>query len=222
MKILTPAVDYRDFRLHKINRHEYRHLWLLSFWPLYILRYLLLENLNPAAVYHPIWCPLDDVIPFYEGAFVFYVLWYVFIAGMHLYTLLYDVESFKKYSQFLFLCAAISTVVFLVYPSCQNLRPTEFPRDNFLTDLVRLIYSVDTSTNVFPSEHATGSLAVLAAAFNTKSLRSPGKLTLITFLAVAISLSTVFMKQHSILDVAAALPICAFAYWICYGRRERR
>ena len=222
MKLPTPAVDYRQFSLKKINQPEYRHLWLFLFWPTYILRYFLMENLNPATVYHPIWCPLDDEIPFQEGFFLFYIMWYGFIVGMHLYTALYDVEAFKKYSKFLVISMSISTVIFLVYPSCQNLRPAEFPRDNILTDLVGLIYSVDTSTNVFPSEHAIGSLAVLAAAINCKSLRSPGKLTVIAFLAVMISVSTVFMKQHSILDVAAAIPICAIAYWICYGRRETK
>ena len=220
MKLPTPAVDYRNFRLRKINQPEYRHLWLLSFWPLYICRYLLMENLNPASVYHPIHCALDDLIPFQEGFLIFYAMWYVFIAGMHLYTLLYDVDSFKRYSKFLFIATSISTVIFLVYPSCQNLRPAEFPRDNVLTRIVGLLYAIDTNTNVFPSEHAIGSLAVLAAAIHTKSLRSPGKLTVIALLAVLISLSTVFLKQHSLLDVLAALPICAFAYWTCYGRKK--
>lgn len=220
MKFPKPAVDYRNFRLSKINRKEYRHLWFLLFWPIYIGRYLLAENLNPAAVYHPIHCALDDIIPFQEGFLIFYALWYVFIAGMHLYTLLYDVDSFKRYSKFLLISTTISTVIFFVFPSCQNLRPAEFPRDNVLTKIVGLLYTIDTNTNVFPSEHAIGSLAVLAAAIHTKSLRSPGKLTVIALLAVLISLSTVFLKQHSFLDVLAALPICAVAYWICYGRKN--
>lgn len=222
MKLPTPAVDYRNFRLSKINQAEYRHLWLLLFWPAYILRYLLVENLNPAGYYHPIHCVVDDWIPFQEGFLIFYALWYVFIVGMHLYTALYDVESFKRYSKFLIISMTISTVVFLVYPSCQELRPAEFGRDNVLTRIVGLLYSIDTNTNVFPSEHAIGALAVLTAAVHTESLRSPGKLTVIAILAVLISLSTVFLKQHSILDVLAALPICAVAYWICYRKTRKK
>lgn len=38
----------------------------------------------------------------------------------------------------------------------------------------------------------------------------------ITSIAVCISLSTVFMKQHSIMDVLAALPVCFFGWWIAY------
>ena len=40
-------------------------------------------------------------------------------------------------------------------------------------------------------------------------------------IALCISLSTVFMKQHSILDVLCALPVCALGWWLCYGRTER-
>ena len=38
---------------------------------------------------------------------------------------------------------------------------------------------------------------------------------------LCISLSTVFMKQHSILDVLCALPVCALGWWLCYGRPGR-
>ena len=222
MNFPTPAEDYRNFRLSKLNTPQYRHLWLLLLWPAYIARYFLVEQLNPAVSYTVIHCALDDRIPFHEGFLVFYVMWYLAIFGMHLYTMLYDVDAFKRYSKFLILSLTISTTIFLVFPSCQELRPETFSRDNLLTKIVGLLYAVDTNTNVFPSEHAIGALAVLAAAINTESLRSPGKIAGFTLLAVMISLSTVFLKQHSILDVIAAVPICAVAYWFCYGRREKK
>lgn len=221
MDFSTPAADYRNFRLRKINQPEYKHLWLLLFWPVYILRYFLIENLNPAAVYTPIHCPLDDRIPFFEGFVIFYVLWYVIIFGMHLYTMLYDISSFRRYTKFLVISLSISSAIFLLFPSCQELRPEVLPRDNPLARTVQLLYSIDTNTNVFPSEHAIGALAVLAAAINTDSLRTPGKLTVIAVLAVLISISTVFLKQHSVLDVLAAIPICAVADWFCYRKREK-
>lgn len=222
MRSSAPAADYRDFSLCKLKEPQYRHLWLLSFWPIYIARYFLIENLNPAASYTVIYSSLDDRIPFFEGFLIFYLLWYVAIFGTHLYTLRFDIEAFKCYSKYLFISMSISTMIFLLFPSCQNLRPAEFPRDNLLTKIVGILYTVDTNTNVFPSEHAIGAMAVLAAAINTKSLRSPGKIAFIAVLAVLISLSTVFLKQHSILDVLAALPICALSYWLCYGKRGKK
>ncbi len=220
MKNSHCAACNRNFRLGKSKSVQNQNLWYLLFWPLYILRYALVEAMNPAVGYHVIYTPLDDLIPFYEGFLIPYILWYGEIVLMHLYTLLYDVEAFKKYSRFLIICITISTTVFLLFPSCQNLRPSVFPRDNFLTSAVKLLYRVDTSTNVLPSEHAIGAMAVFAAALNIKRLHTLGRLALIGALTVLICLSTVFLKQHSVLDVAAAVPVCAFAYWIVYGRKE--
>lgn len=226
MALPKPAVDYRNFRLSKINQEEYRHLWLLLLWPAYLVRYIIIENLNPAAQYYPIHCALDDAIPFHEGFLIPYVIWYGFIVGMHLYTMFYDVPAFRAYTKFMAISLTMSTCVFLLFSSCQNLRPVTFERDNVLTRVVQLIYSVDTNTNVFPSEHVIGSIAVLAAAIHTESLRTPKRITVIAVTAFFTSIATVFLKQHSVLDVIAAFPICIIAYWICYekkaGRRKER
>lgn len=220
MKHPTSAVDYDNFPGRDENARGYRHLWYLAIWPVVLLRYLLVENLPRTGAYMPIRSLLDDWIPFCEWFLIPYVLWYGFIIGMHLYLLHRDVEAYRKYSRFLIVSFGISTAVFLLFPSCQNLRPTEFPRENWLTDLVKLIYAADTNTNVFPSEHAIGSIAVFAAAVNTRSLKTPGKLTAIGAASLLICLSTVFMKQHSVLDVAGAIPVCIAAYGIVYGRNE--
>ncbi len=213
--MITPSTDYRHFRLKRINEPQYKHLWWLLFFPIYWLRYPLIENLNPASQYHPIYCPLDDLIPFSEWFIIPYTLWMASLVALCLYTVLYDVDSFKWYMKFLTISMSISTVIFLVYPSCQNLRPVAFPRDNLLTKLVAFLYSADTNTNVFPSEHAIGGMAVWLTAVRTKGLRSPGKLIAISVLMLLVCFSTVFLKQHSILDVIAGVPVCIFALCIC-------
>lgn len=220
MKHPFSAVRYDIFPGRDENVPGYRHLWYLVIWPVVLLRYILVENLPRTGAYMPIRSPVDDIIPFCEWFLIPYVLWYAFIIGMHLYLLHRDVEAYRKYSRFLIVSFGISTAVFLLFPSCQNLRPTEFPRENLLTGLVKLIYEADTNTNVFPSEHAIGSMAAFAAAMNSKSLKTPGKLTVIGAVSLLICLSTVFMKQHSVLDVAGAIPVCMAAYAIVYGRNE--
>ena len=219
MLLSPPTVDYRGFRLKRINEPQYKHLWWLLFWPIYWLRYPLIENLNPATTYHPIYSPLDDMIPFQEWFIIPYMLWMVSMLALSLYTLLHDVDSFKRYMRFLAISMSISTIVFLIYPSCQNLRPTVFPRENLLTKFVAILYRADTNTNVFPSEHAIGSIAVWTAALHTKGLRSPWKIAAISIAMLLICFSTVFLKQHSILDVIAAIPVCAFTYLICYPKK---
>ena len=219
MGISKPETDLRGFRLRKINEPRYRHFWWLLFWPVYLMRYFLIETCNPAGVYHVMHCPLDDRIPFREVFLVFYVCWYFFMVGIHLYCLLYDADTFRRYSKFLCISISMSTAIFLLYPSCQNLRPSEFPRDNLLSRMMGLLYGVDTNTNVFPSEHVIGALAALAAAAHTKGLGRHDRLAVLTVLAVLICASTLFLKQHSVLDVLGALPICAISYILCYEKR---
>jgi len=216
LRIPTPTENYSGFTLRRINEPRFRHLWWLLFWPVYLLRYPLVEWLNPAETYHLIHCPLDDMIPFQEWFIIPYMLWMVCMVAYCMYTLFYDVDVFRRYSRFLVITISISSVMFLIYPSCQNLRPETFPRENVLTDCVKLLYRVDTNTNVFPSEHAIGSAAVWIAAMHTKSLRTPLRVTLITVLTTLTCFSTVFLKQHSLLDIIAAMPICLLAYWLCF------
>ena len=215
-----PPISYHGFSLRRINEPRFKHLWWLLFWPIYWLRYPLVELLNPAEQYHPIYCPFDDSIPFQEWFIIPYMLWMVSMVLFCLYTLFYDVDTFKRYSKFLTVSMSISSVIFLLYPSCQNLRPEVFPRDNFLTDCVNLLYTVDTNTNVFPSEHAIGSFAVWLAALHTKQLRTPLRITLITVFTTLTCFSTVFLKQHSILDIAAAVPICIIACMFCFRGKK--
>ena len=216
LRIPSPIISYSGFTLRRISEPPFRHLWWLLLWPIYWLRYPLIELLNPAEQYHPIHCPLDDRIPFQAWFIIPYMLWMVCLVAFCLYTLYYDLDVFKRYSKFLAISMSISSVIFLVYPSCQNLRPEVFPRDDFLTDCVKLLYAADTNTNVFPSEHAIGSAAIWIAAMHTKSLRTPLRVTLITVLTTLTCFSTVFLKQHSLLDILAAAPICLLAYWLCF------
>lgn len=219
---MTPAIDYRQLRLDQLREPRYRHLRWLLFFPIYWLRYPLIENFHPATCYHPISCPLDDRIPFSEWFIIPYTLWMVSILALCLYTLLYDVESFRRYMKYLTVTMSLSTVILLVYPSCQNLRPTEMPRDNLLCRLVEFLYAADTNTNVFPSEHVIGAIVVWVASLHTKSLRRPWIVVAVTVLTVLVSVSTLFLKQHSVLDLVAALPVCAVGYFFCYRKPSRR
>ena len=191
---------------------------LVLFWPLYLFRFLLVEMRNPAESCFAVWTPLDDVIPFCEWFLIPYLAWYAGIVGIHLYTFATDVESFKRYSVYLLTTAGISTAIFLLFPTCQNLRPENFPRDNLLTEGGRLLYAMDTNTNVLPSEHVTGAIGVYLCAKRTRGLDSSGMRCLAGIFAGTVCLSTVFLKQHSVLDVLAAMPVSAIGAWIAWGR----
>lgn len=213
--------EIRKFQFSKLNTPEYRHFWWLLFWPAYLLRYLFLESLNPAAGYTVMHCALDDVIPFCEWFLIFYGSWYFVIVGMHLYLAFYDREVCKRYSKFLVIAMSISTLTILLFPTCQELRPEVFPRDNLLSRIMGYIYAVDDNCGVFPSEHVIGAVAVFAAAVHCKSLRSPGTLTAIGIWISLIIVSTVFVKQHSVLDVLGAIVPCAVGYYLAFLRKRQ-
>ena len=197
------------------------HLWWLLFWPVYWLRYPLIEHCRGTVQYTPVHCPLDDLIPFCEGFLVPYMLWMPLMVALCLYTLVFDEDSFRRYSRFLVIAMSASTVIFLLWPSCQELRPEVFPRDNLLIRCVGLLYAADTNTNVFPSEHAIGSVAVWLAARRARGPWAQRLRVPVCILAVLACISTVFLKQHSVLDLLGAVPVCLAAWWLSFRTPHR-
>lgn len=212
-----PVVDYRTFRLSKVNQPQFRHLLYLLGWVGYFCLYFLTENLIPAENCHVMHCAADDVIPFCEYFLVFYVGWYALIVATLIYFALYDPEGFKHFMTFIIVTQVTAMIVYIVYPSRQDLRPTVFPRDNFLTDIARFLYAFDTNTGVCPSLHVAYSVGIASAFLKDKGSRLWWKITVV-FLAIMISLSTAFVKQHSVVDIYAAIPFCILAEIIAYGK----
>ena len=104
----------------------------------------------------------------------------------------------------------------MLFPNGQDLRPTEFAQNDFFIWLVRMVYAADTNTNVLPSMHVIGCAALTLACFDAPRLRAK-KLHLVMLpLGVLISASTVFVKQHSMLDVLVAIPVSVVLCLIVY------
>lgn len=205
-----PVVDYRDFRLSRINEPQFEHLKLLSFWLVYFALYVITENFIPAEKCYVIHSPIDDLIPFNEVFVIAYVGWYFLIAWSLLYFALYNIDHFKKLQKYIIITQIIAMAVYITFPNMQDLRPEVYPRDNFLTDIVAFLQTVDTNTGVCPSLHVGYSLGIASTWLREKSA-SVGTKIFVVLSAVIICLSTMFIKQHSVIDVFAALPMCLFA-----------
>lgn len=219
-KRMSPVVDYRKLRFSNLNSPEFRHVKLLLFWPIYGLLFMFVERFYPVEHYYAVHCSLDDVIPFCEYFVIPYIFWFIYMGGMVLYTFLYDIDAFKKMMKFIILTYSVTIFIYLIFPTCQELRPTQFERDNIFTQIVASYYQFDTNTNVCPSIHVIGSLAVMFAGLHAKNLQRPGWKIAFVVSAVLICLSTVFLKQHSAIDVVAALPLCAAAYYLCFAKQS--
>lgn len=197
---------------------KYRH----ALWALYIIAYLIAffiveKVVSSDSAYWVSYMKLDDMIPFCEYFVVFYVLWYPYMALTGLYLIFRDPDAFRRFMWFIMIGFTASIIFFFIFPNGQNLRPETFEHDNIFTSLIGSLYAADTNTNVLPSMHVIGSMATFFAFIDCKLLRKRKLLTFCSFvLAVMINLSTVFIKQHSFLDVIAGLVVSAVIYLIVY------
>lgn len=212
-----PVVDYRKLRLNNITSPQFRHLFLLLGWVGYFLCYFLTENLIPAENCYPVWCPLDDIVPFNEWFVIPYVGWYVLIVVSLGYFALYNIENFKNLQTYIIITQVVAMVIYVLFPTRQDLRPETFPRENFLTWIMGIIYSFDTNTGVCPSLHVAYSLGIASTWLKERSA-SKGVKAFIVIFVVLICLSVAFTKQHSVVDIYAAIPVCLLAEALVFGK----
>ena len=213
--------DYSGFSLKQMNEQRFRHLWLLASWLVYFAMYFITENLIPLENCHVIRCGLDDIIPFCEYFAVFYVGWYALVFFSLAYTLLYDVERFKQLQWYIIITQIVAMACYIVYPSVQELRPETFERNNVFTWIMGFIYSFDTPTGVCPSLHVAYSVAIISVLGKDRDISRFVK-TLLTLLVIMICLAVCFVKQHSFVDVVAALPVCLLGEAIVFGGYWKR
>lgn len=170
--------------------------------------------------FHLIHTQVDDMIPFCKYFIVPYILWFAFVALTVLYFAFGQVDR-REYYQVI---AALGTgmtvfiVVSFLYPNGHDLRQALTGSDIF-TQAVRMLYRIDTPTNLLPSIHVFNSVACAAALCRNVKWRRSKALTASTWLlAGSIILSTLFLKQHSMVDVTLALALNIFCDYLFYKR----
>lgn len=202
-----------------LRRLPWRDLKYALWLPPYLLLFLLLEHL-PGRGYWATQLPVDGYIPFCEWFVIPYCLWYPLLVAVGLYVLGRDRGAFRRYMAFLGAAFLLSEVIWLVLPNGQDLRPAVLPRENALTALVAGLYRLDTNTNVFPSVHVLGAMgAWLAMGDCAGPDRRRRRLTwAVGLLAALICLSTLFIKQHAVLDVVGGLLLGCLLARAVYAR----
>ncbi len=194
-----------------------KRAWVALYAFIYIPWFLYLEK-HVTTDFHLIHVGLDDKIPFIEFFIVPYLLWFAYIAVTIGYFMLFGEKTeFYRMIALLFSGMTIFLIISTVYPNGLNLRPDTFARDNIFVDMVRHLYTVDTSTNVLPSIHVYNSIVAYLAISNCEKLRKHkwvqiSSLTLTTL----IVLSTMFLKQHSVVDVIAGCALVSVLYILIY------
>ena len=200
----------------KTTVKKYNHAWVFLYLLIYLPWFHYLET-RTNVHYYIIHSPLDDYIPFLEIFIVPYLLWFLFVAITALYFFFTNKQDFYRLASFLIAGMTAFLVICTVFPNGLNLRPTTFTRDNIFTDLVKMLYKADTSTNVLPSIHVYNSLGVSIAIAHSDKLKKHPRICIGAYvLTVLIILSTMFLKQHSVTDVTAGLVMAMVVYPLVY------
>lgn len=184
---------------------KYRHALVLLYGLIYMPWFMWLESRSNLP-YHVIHVKLDDMIPFVEYFIVPYLLWFVYVAAVFVYLFFKKRREFYQYCIFLFTGMTLFLIVSTLYPNGHLLRPNTFARNNIFTFAVQILYQADTATNIFPSLHVYNSIAAHRAVANSETLAGNRLIRGGSFvLMVSIILATMFLKQHSVLDVISGI-----------------
>lgn len=195
---------------------KYSHAWILLYFFIYMAWFTYLEK-TVTTDFFEIHLPIDDKIPFCEYFIIPYFLWFLFVPSVVVYLLIYSKEEFLKSCAFLFIGMTIFLIICTVWPNGLNLRQDISERNNIFAKLTQSLYKTDTSTNVFPSLHVFNTLGCYIAILKSKGLKGKKVLKISTgILSLLIILATVFLKQHSVVDVIGAFGLAAIMYLVVY------
>lgn len=197
---------------------KYKHGVILSYFFIYMFWFTYLEK-TVTTDFNPVYIKLDDLIPFNELFIIPYFLWFIYIFVTVAYLLLTSKQDFYKCCAYLFIGMTICLFIYTVWPNGHYLRVDldSLGRSNIFIDMLSRIYSIDTATNVFPSIHVFNSVGAFIAIKRNERLSKIKWLQWFTLiLTVMICLSTVYLKQHSVVDIFGALALNVIMYVIVY------
>jgi membrane-associated phospholipid phosphatase len=134
----------------------------------------------------------------------------------------------------MFIGMTVCLIIYTIWPNGHHLRVDlhSLGRSNIFTYFLSYIYTVDTATNVFPSIHVFNSIASYLAISKSDRLKKYKWIqNSALILTILICMSTVLLKQHSVLDIFGAVALNIAMYFIVYvpdwskiyaARRARR
>ena len=154
---------------------------------------------------------LDEMIPFWTGAVIIYLLAYVqWICGFIL--IARESPAVCRY----FLTAEIfakflTLLCFLFLPTMME-RP-EVVGNSFCDMLTRLVYAVDSADNLFPSIHCLESWICFRGSLKLEKV--PHWYRPVSFVfTLLVFASTVLLKQHVVVDIAGGVLFVEIGLWM--------
>lgn len=171
---------------------------------------------------------MDEAIPFIEAFVVPYLSWFLFMLFWGVLLNFTDRDAYDRMITMCIIGMTLFLIVSTIVPTAVDLRPHYIGRYNIFTRMCRALWATDTPTNVWPSIHVFNTAAITVSVLRSKLFENANLLHRAGLIgwAALIILSTVFIKQHSLLDVLAggilAVVSTLFVWDLNYVLRFRR
>lgn len=155
---------------------------------------------------------LDALIPLSPIWVIFYVIWYPLLILTPCYIYIKDKSKFYTYIMVKLILDVVASFIFFFYPTIFN-RPDLVVHD-FFTWTLNIVYMNDTpAMNCLPSMHCIVCFTAIYVILKSNKILKKCK-TVATIIFLLIVLSTLFVKQHAIVDVVAAFILTALVSFL--------
>lgn len=173
--------------------------------------------------YHIFNYNIDNSIPFIPQFIIIYNIFYpvIFISFYNIFN--HDRDTYYKGIIAGILGYVIADIIFLIYP-VEMIRPdiTNLNIDIIHNFVLQVTYKFDNPPiNCFPSIHCIFCFQMIYSTMRCKNYNYKYKLITIIILLLII-LSTLFVKQHYVIDVLGALVVCIITNFIVYLMRRKK
>ena len=176
------------------NSHKY--IWVAIIYFIGYLPWYFGIQQRDMTGFHDVSVHLDHIIPFVPWFVDFYMYWFLFVFGTFLFVFFYDKNEWYKACAMMFGGMTICLIIFTIFPSTFAYRP-----------------AVITGTHVY------NSIGCAIALIKSKRFKGNTKIKIFAIAsAIMITLSTMFIKQHSVLDALGAAVIAIVLYYVVYVR----
>jgi len=169
---------------------------------------------QPRVILH---CAVDDWIPFRSSFVLAYFLWYAWVPVFLLYFMVRERAAYLRLCFVMFVGATFCLLVYVLLPNGLQLRE-EITGSGFCDQIVRFLRSVDPPRNVCPSIHVSSTVAIHLVLCRSQTFRDSRRMRLLSLaVTLLICVSTMFIKQHSLIDV-----VCGWALSVLLARLSDR
>ena len=184
----------------------------------YMIWFTILERL-PRTRFFDLSSELDTYIPFIVEFIIPYLSWFLFQAVWVVFVFFVDRKTYEQLTTMLMIGMTVFLIVSTFLPTKISLRPYYIESRGICAYLVSRLWAIDTPTNVWPSIHVFNTTALMMTLFTSQHplLRKNAVRIPVVFWCGMIVLSTMFLKQHSVGDVLAALALNGIAYVLVYN-----